>query len=65
MSTYVQIAERKGRINRVKPGETPVIELHLEDNQRVICVEMKQVDPLNLTRKTNDFVWRAFIEHRL
>lgn len=65
MSTYIQISERKGRINRVKPGDTPIIELHLEDNQRIICVEMKQVDPLNLQRKTNDFVWRAFIENRL
>lgn len=61
----VQISECKGRINRVKPGESPVIELHLEDHQRVICVEMRQVELFNPDRKTNDFVWRAFIESRL
>lgn len=61
----VQISEAKGRINRVKAGESPLIELHLEDHQRVICVEMRQVEPFNTERVTRDFVWRAFIETRL
>lgn len=62
---FVQITEAKGRINRVKAGETPVIELHLQDHQRVICVEMRQVEPFNNERVTRDFVWRVFIETRL
>lgn len=61
MPELVQISKRSGRIDRVKRGETPVIELHLEPEQYVANVELHEIDRYDLARKTVDWSWTVFV----
>ena len=61
----VQVSKRTGRINRVKNGETPVIELFLADNESIVGVELKDWGHLWPERKTVDWTWTAYIATRL
>lgn len=63
--TLVQIIKLTGTIERVKPGVTPVIELQLEDNQRVVSVDLGEKILFHSQRKTTDWHWTAYVETRL
>jgi hypothetical protein len=62
--SLVQIVCKKGQIRRVPQGETPVVELHLEDNQTVVSFELEKEIPYS-QRKTVDWSWKAMILTRL
>jgi hypothetical protein len=57
----VQITRRKGCIERVRPGVTPIIELDLEPHQRVVSVELSEYLFGGRERKTTDWYWTAFV----
>lgn len=65
MSRYLQIDRREGKIERIPQGQTPIIELSLEDHQRVISVELVPVRDWSDRRKTVDWQWSAYIESDL
>lgn len=60
----VQITKQTGRVLRVKPGVTPVVELDLEPHQRVVSFELDEIWPSagGMDRKTTDWKWVAYIE---
>lgn len=64
MSRLVQLYEVKGEVRRVKPGEKPVVELHLEDNRRVVSLEIHETpwSSYSHERKTKDYIYTAIIE---
>lgn len=61
MSQLVQITKRSGRIDRVKYGITPLIELHLEPGQYVSNTELWQSPYPAQHRKTIDWYWTAYV----
>jgi hypothetical protein len=63
-----QIARREGRIDRVKRGETPVIDLPLDEHVRVISATLERIDPYsahNLERKTADWRYVVYLDYNL
>lgn len=60
MSNLVQVTKRTGTITQVKPGERPVLELHLEDNQTLVSVELHEGWQAR-NRKTIDWRWVAYV----
>lgn len=61
----VQITHRTGTINRVPRGETPVIELQLDRNQKIVSVELQPTHrSLWSDRKTLDWTWTVVTEWR-
>jgi hypothetical protein len=66
MTSLVQITERRGSVDRVPLGERPkVVELKLEDHQTVVGFEWRRVIFGNRSRKTEDWMWVAYIATRL
>lgn len=79
--SLVQIQKRHGVIIDVPRGTTPVVELPLDDNQRVVSIDLNREDcvlatpdrvarpmaykPLSQVAKTADWSWTAFVETRL
>lgn len=63
--SLVQIARVTGRIDRVPRGDTPVVELDLEDHQRVVSVELKALLFDDPGRKTVDWKYVVYVETRL
>lgn len=61
--TLVQVSIRRVEVPRVPRDQSPVFELILEDNQRVIQVEHRTRDYSD--RKTVDHVAEIWIEARL
>lgn len=59
----VQLSERSGTVKRVKPGEDPVVELHLSPNQRVVSLRFREALGMG-ERKTRDWLWWAIVETR-
>jgi len=57
----VQIAARKGRIDRIPNGQEPVIELHLEPRQYVTRLDISDNRYSNGDRKTFDAWWTAWV----
>lgn len=64
--SLVQIALHTGRIDRVREGVTPVVQLDLEENQRVVSIDLIDWTARfgNFERKTHDWEWRAYVETR-
>lgn len=63
--SLVQIATRRGTIEQTDPDDPePVVELHLEDHERVVSLDLRR-DPLWRGRTTVDWSWIAVIEVRL
>lgn len=63
----VQLTTLRGELPR-QPyvrGETPIVELHLEDNQRVVQLDLADQSWREIERKTHDWIWHAVIETRL
>ena len=56
-----QIEKRSGRIDRVPPGVTPVLELNLEPGEHIAGVELRQVVLFHSERKTTDWTWTAYV----
>jgi hypothetical protein len=65
MSGLVQISERSGWAHRVPRGESPVIELDLEDHQYIASFEMGPSMFDSADRKTVDWHWKAYVVTKL
>lgn len=65
MTALVQISKVEGKIDRVPRDETPVVELHVEPNERVISIDLRCREFDHLERKTVDWRWTAYVETRL
>jgi hypothetical protein len=67
--SLVQITKVEGRIMRVPKGETPIIELNLDEDRRVINVaRLEPIDPYsraNEDRKTLDWKYTVYVEWRM
>jgi hypothetical protein len=62
----VQIVKHTGRINRVKPGEEPVIEIVLQPGQYVVSVKLEKVWLSSRSeRVTDDYDWTAYVATQL
>lgn len=59
--SLVQIQKHEGSIARVPNGETPLIELHLEDNQHVTGIKLEKRWQYNTERKTDDWDWTLYV----
>lgn len=57
-----QIATRKGGVDRVPDGQTPVVELYLQPNERIVSFELRESMFANPARKTIDWRWTAIID---
>lgn len=57
----VQITKTTGRIDRVRRGQTPIVELDLQPTQYVIGIELREAHFDDLERKTVDWYWTAYI----
>jgi hypothetical protein len=64
VSVFVQISERRGAIDRVRRGTTPVVELELEPNQRVVSIDLRKTTYDDPERKTVDWRYLAYVESR-
>lgn len=63
--SLVQLATRRGRIDKVAANdEPPVVELHVEPYERIVSLDLRQ-HPLMKGRTTVDWSWTAVIEVRL
>jgi hypothetical protein len=60
----VQIVKHKGRIDRVPRDDTPVVELDLQPDQRVVSIELKEAMFSAPDRKTVDWRFVAYVETR-
>lgn len=60
----VQVARREGQIEKVPRGQQPLLELHLNHNQRLISVDMRRPFWDDPERKTVDWLWTAYVETR-
>lgn len=56
----IQVCERTGEVLRVKEGETPVVEMHLEDYQSIVGFELRPRWQV-ASRKTVDWDWSAYV----
>jgi hypothetical protein len=57
-----QISRRRGRIERVQRGYTPIVELELQTGQYVANVELEELGRYDRPdRKTVDWRWTAYI----
>lgn len=70
--SLVQIVKVEGEIKRVPKGETPIIELYLTDDRRVVNVEKLQVSGFDgkWSRKyddrvTYDWEYTIYVEWRV
>ena len=63
-SVLAQVVQRKGKIERVKRGETPVVEMFLMSHQRVVSIDLREAHFDDLNRKTVDWYWTAYVESR-
>lgn len=61
----VQISKRKGSVDRVPAGQTPLVELELEDNQEIVRFELHESLMASRERKTTDYWWEAWVATRL
>lgn len=62
----VQIVKRTGRLLRLKPEDRPpVVELHLEEHERVVSFDLTEDWDYSAERKTSDWRWTAYVEVRL
>ena len=58
---FHQIVQHSGRINRVPEKQAPVVELMLEEGQYIAGLELRELNPFDLDRKTRDWVWTATV----
>jgi len=58
----VQITPRSGIVKRVPLGKEPLVEIKLEDNQRIVAMELREAVGFFSDRKTADFYWTALVE---
>jgi hypothetical protein len=63
-SVLIQVVQRTGKIERVRRGEVPVVELFLFDHQRIVSIELREAMFESRTRKTKDWYWTAYVESR-
>lgn len=61
----VQVTERHGSVPRVPRGLTPLVELHLDDNQEIVAFKCEPHTMIYSDRKTEDWYWRAWVATRL
>ena len=63
MNRLVQISKRRGQIDRVKKGETPVLELLLSEREYVVGVSLEPIVQYGkaFERKTQDWTWTAYV----
>ena len=61
MTVLHQIIERRGVVRRVKPGETPVVELHLEPGQYIASFKITESFLGHSERVTTDWHWTAAV----
>lgn len=60
-SIFTQVSRVEGRIERVRPGETPIVELRLWQGQYIAGFELEREFDTSRTRKTYDWRWTAYI----
>lgn len=65
MSSLVQISRQQLRVDRVPRGVEPLLELNLEDNQRVVGIEARSSHYERVERKTIDWHFTVYVETRL
>lgn len=61
----VQVVKRQGEIDKVARDDIPIVELHLEDNQRIVSMDLRPKLYDRADRKTVDWKWTAYVETRL
>lgn len=57
----VQVTQRRGTIDRVPGGQTPVVEMRLAPGQYVVSMELEPHVLYYSDRKTVDWSWTAYI----
>lgn len=63
-----QISKREGRIERVPNGQTPIIELMIEEGRRVVSVDLQPVIHFGRTaeaRVTTDWRYTVYLDNEL
>jgi hypothetical protein len=60
MTRLVQIQQRDGAILRVREGDTPVVEMHLEDHESIVSAELRPRWQ-HSHRKTVDWDWTVYV----
>lgn len=58
---YTQVSKKAGRIDRVRDGQTPVVDLLLQPGQYIVSFELEPVVLFHSERKTVDWTWEAII----
>jgi hypothetical protein len=58
--TLTQITERRGVIERVPDGQTPVLEMQLDPGQYIVGLRLTQIPPRR-GRVTVDWRWTAYV----
>jgi hypothetical protein len=60
-AVFTQISQRSGTVSRVPRGQTPVVELYLEEGQYIAGFELSADRHPRPDRKTVDWHWTAAV----